>query len=166
MFDQAIQECDKAHREAEARRADLGVEVARRLDAEEVSAGLRADLAEARGLLQVESDEYDRLSSTVLAVCGDLQVAQGEGAGSLMTRAAGITAWVGQLEESAFCLGITQAFAVACSHYDQEINLKVMSQGFAPVYEDAELDEMEKAVIPIARNLANRLKEVVLPLRK
>ena len=70
---------------------------------------------------------------------------------------------VGQLEESAFCLGITQAFTVAHSHYAQEINLAVMSEGFAPVYEDAELDEMEKAVTPFAQNLADRLKEEVLP---
>ena len=49
--------------------------MARRLDAEEASVGLRTDLAEARGLLQVESDEYDRLSSTILAVYDDLQVA-------------------------------------------------------------------------------------------
>ena len=72
VVNRAIQEHDEARREAKARQADLGVEVARRLDAEEVSAGLRADLAEARGLLQVKSDEYDRLSSTVLAVCDDL----------------------------------------------------------------------------------------------
>ena len=90
-------------------------------------------------------------------------MAQEEGVGSLVTRAAGITARVGQIEESAFCLGITQAFAVAHSHYAQEINLAVMSEGFAPVYEDAELDEMEKAVTPFARNLADRLKEEVLP---
>ena len=38
-----------------------------------------------------------------------------------------------------------------------------MSEGFAPIYEDAELDEMEKVVTPFARNLADRLKEVVLP---
>ena len=73
---------------------------------------------------------------------------------------------MGLLEESAFCLGITQAFAVAHSHYAQEINLAVMSEGFAPVYEDAELDEMEKAVTPLAQNLADKLKEEVLPLRK
>ena len=63
------------HQEAEACRVDLGVEVARRLDAGEVSTSLRPDLAEARGLLQVKGDEYDRLSSTILAVCDDLQVA-------------------------------------------------------------------------------------------
>ena len=83
-----------------------------------------------------------------------------------MTRAAGITARVGQLEEDAFHARITQAFAVTHSHYDQEINLEVMSQGFTPIYEDDELDEMEKAVTPLARDLANRLKESVLPPRK
>ena len=95
-----------------------------------------------------------------------LRVAQPEGTSSLAARAVGITAWVGQLEEDAFHTRITQAFAVARSHYDREINLEVMSQGFALVYEDAELDEMEKAVTPLAWNLANRLKETVLPPRK
>ena len=41
-----------------------------------------------------------------------------------------------------------------------------MSQSFAPIYEDAELDEMEKVVTPLAWNLVNRLKEEVLPSRK
>ena len=71
-----------------------------------------------------------------------------------------------QLEEDAFHAGITQAFVVAHSHYDQEIDLEVMSHGFAPVYDDNELDEMEKVVAPLAWNLANRLKEEVLPSRK
>ena len=101
-----------------------------------------------------------------MVACDNLQVVQEEGTSSLTTRATGITAWVGQLEEDAFHAGITQAFVVARSHYDREINLEVMSQGFAPVYEDAELDEMEKAVAPLAQNLANRLKEEVLPSRK
>ena len=51
VVNRAIQERDEARREAEARQADLGVEVAQRLDAVEVSAGLRTDLAEARRLL-------------------------------------------------------------------------------------------------------------------
>ena len=41
-----------------------------------------------------------------------------------------------------------------------------MSLGFAPSYEDSELDEIEKAVTPIARNLVNRLKDMILPSRK
>jgi len=44
--------------------------------------------------------------------------------------------------------------------------LEAMSLGFAPGYENSELDEIEKAVTPIARNLANKLKDIVLPLRK
>ena len=77
------------------------------LDAEEVSTSLRTDLVEARRLLQVEGDEYDRLSLAVLAICDNLQVAQEEGTSSLATRAASIAARVGQLEESAFHAGIT-----------------------------------------------------------
>ena len=72
VVDWAIRERDEACREAEARRVDLGVEVARRLDAEEVSTGLHTDLAEAQQLLQAEGDEYDRLSLAVLAVCDNL----------------------------------------------------------------------------------------------
>jgi len=90
-------------------------------------------------------------------------VAPGEGIDSLPVCTADIMAQVGQLEEDTFHAGITQAFAVARSHYDQEINLEVMSQGFTPVYEDPELDEIERVVTPLARNLANRLKEMVLP---
>ena len=83
-----------------------------------------------------------------------------------MARATGITARVGHLEEDAFHAGITQAFTVARSHYDREINLEVMSLGFAPGYEDSELDEIEKVVTPLARNLVNRLKDMVLPSRE
>ena len=103
------------------------------------------------------------LCSAVVVVYDDLQVAQEEGTSSLTTHAAGITARVGQLEEDAFHAEITQAFTIARSHYDREINLEVMSQGFLPGYEDSELDEIEKAVTPIAWNLANRLKDMVLP---
>ena len=71
-----------------------------------------------------------------------------------------------QLEENTFHARITQAFAVARSHYDQEINLEVMSLGFAPGYEASKLDEIEKAVTPIMRNLADRMKDIVLPPRR
>ena len=103
----AIRERDEARQEVESLWTELGTTVARRLEVEEATVGLRADLADARGLLQAEGDEYDRLSSTVLAVCDDLRVTQEEGAGSLVVHAAVITALMGQLEESAFCLRIT-----------------------------------------------------------
>ena len=93
-------------------------------------------------------------------------MARPEETGSLAARVVDITARVHQLEENAFHAEITQAFAIARSHYDQEVNLEVMSLGFASGYNNSELDEIEKAVTPIARNLANRLKGIVLPLRK
>ena len=72
--DWAIREHDEAHQEAESLRTDVGATVARRLEVEEGSVGLRAYLPEARGLLQAKGDEYDRLSSAVLVVCDNLQV--------------------------------------------------------------------------------------------
>ena len=96
-------------------------------------------------------------------VFDDLGVAWPEETGSLAARAVDITTRVRQLEENAFHAGITQAFVVARSHYDQEVNLEVMSLGFAPGYENSELDEIEKAVTPIAWNLADRMKDIVLP---
>ena len=38
-----------------------------------------------------------------------------------------------------------------------------MSEGFSPTYEDDELDVIEKAVAPLVKNLADSLKEMVLP---
>ena len=75
-----------------------------------------------RGILQTESDEHDLLRAAVGVVFDDLGVARLEETGSLVARAIDITARVRQLEENAFHAGITQAFAVARSHYDQEVN--------------------------------------------
>ena len=41
-----------------------------------------------------------------------------------------------------------------------------MSEGFPPTYEDDELDATEKVVAPLAKNLADNLKEMVLPSQK
>jgi len=90
-------------------------------------------------------------------------VAWPEETGSLAARAVDITARVRQLEENAFNAEITQAFAVARSHYDREIDLEIMSLGFVPGYEASELDEIKMAMTPIARNLVNRIKDIVLP---
>ena len=38
-----------------------------------------------------------------------------------------------------------------------------MSEGFPPTYEDDELDTIEKVVAPLVKNLADNLKEMVLP---
>ena len=164
--DRAVRERDEAYQVVNSLRADLGATVTRRLEAESISAGLGKELAKVRGILQAKSDKHDLLRAAIGVVFDDLGVAQPEETSSLVAHAAGITRRVGQLEEDAFHARITQAFTVARSHYDQEINLEVMSLGFVPVYEDPELEEIEKAVTPLARNLTNRLRETVLPSRK
>ena len=62
-------------------------------------------------------------------------------------------------------MGIIQAFTIACSHYDVNINLGVMSLGFTPGYEPSELDEIEAAVTPLAESLARKIEDIVLPRR-
>ena len=41
-----------------------------------------------------------------------------------------------------------------------------MSESFPSTYEVEELKEMEKMIAPLAKNLADNLKEMVLPPRK
>ena len=41
-----------------------------------------------------------------------------------------------------------------------------MSEGFPSTYKDEELEEMEKMVAPLVKNLADNLKEMVLPPRE
>ena len=82
-----------------------------------------------------------------------------------MARVIDITAWVHQLEKEAFRLGVIQAFAIARSHYDDNINLRAMSLGFTPGYELSELDEIEAAVTPLAESLVRKIEDMVLPWR-
>ena len=99
-----------------------------------------------------------------MVVFDDLEVARPEGTSSLAASAAvDIMTWVRLLEREAFRSGITRPFAIARSHYAESIDLETMSLGFALGYEASELDEIEKAVAPVARNLADKVEEIVLP---
>ena len=90
---------------------------------------------------------------------------QAAGTSSLAARAADITARVRQLEKEALRLGITQAFTVARSHYDDNIDFEAMSLGFVPGYENSKLDAIEATVTPFAETLASRIEDLVLPDR-
>jgi len=72
---------------------------------------------------------------------------------------------VRQLEREALRSRIIQAFAIARSHYTNSIDMETMSLSFTPVYEASELDKIEKAVAPVARNLADKVEDRVLPRR-
>ena len=133
------------------------------LEAEGTVAGLARDLAEARSVPQAESDELELLMVGLSIVYDDLRVVQAEGTSSLAAHAVDITAWVRQLEKEAFCLGVIHAFAIARSHYADNINLRAMSLGFTPGYELSELDEIEAAVTPLAKTLASKVEDMVLP---
>ena len=82
-----------------------------------------------------------------------------------MARATDITVWVCQLEKEALCSGITQAFAVVRSYYNDNINFEAMSLGFAPGYEPFELDDIEAIVTPFVETLVSRIEDMVLPKR-
>ena len=103
----------------------------------------------------MESDEHDLLCAALRVVCDDLEVAQPKGTSSLAR----------QLEREALRSRIDQAFAIARSHYADSIDLETMSLGFAPSYEASELDEIERPVAPVARNLADKVEEIFLPQR-
>ena len=54
---------------------------------------------------------------------------------------------------------------IAHSQYGDNINLEVMSHGFAPGYEVHELEEMEAAVAPLLQYLLDRIESIVVPQR-
>ena len=93
--DRAIRERDEACQVVNSLRADLGVTVTRRLEAESISAGLGMKLAEVWGTLQAKSEEHDLLRAAIGVVFDDLEVARPEGTRSLAASAAvDIMAWV------------------------------------------------------------------------
>ena len=136
----------------------------RKLEAKSVCVGLAMDLAEERRKLQAESDELGILSTALGVVCDDLEVVRSEGTSSFAARAVEITARVRQLERNALRAGVNQSFAIACSHYGDNIDLEAMSHGYAPGYEIHELEEIETAVAPLSQDLADRIEGIVLLL--
>ena len=113
----------------------------------------------------MESDKLGILSTFLGVVCDNLEVVQSEGTSSLVARAVEIMARVRQLERNALRVGVNQSFMIARSHYEDSINLEMMSHGFMPGYEVHELEEMEAAVAPLSWDLADRIEDIVLPRR-
>ena len=111
------------------------------------------------------SDELCILGAALRVVCNDQEVVRSEGTSSLVACAIEITARVRQLERSALHARVNQSFAIARSHYGDNIDLEVMSHGFTPGYEVHELEEMEAAVAPLSQDLTDRIESIVLPWR-
>ena len=68
------------------------------------------------------------------------------------------------MARSALHFGIHLSFVIAHSHYEN-IDLAMMSQGFTFVYTDAELDNIEKDVTPLAHDLSAKIEDEIIPLR-
>jgi hypothetical protein len=47
---------------------------------------------------------------------------------------------------------------VSRSHYGETINLEAMSLGYMPDYNEKELEELEKLVVPLSLDLAGRIQ--------
>ena len=99
------------------------------------------------GQLQSENDNHDALCAVVGLVFDDLGVTPAMETSSLIVRVTQIPDRARALVRKALHSGAHQAFAITCSHYI-DIDLPVISEGFAPGYTDAELDEIEKEVTP------------------
>ena len=90
--DWVIREHDEARRVADSLRVDLETAMTRKQAAENVSAGLKRELAQVRWVLQAKSDGHDLLQIAVGEVLDALQVVEPVETSPLAARVAGITA--------------------------------------------------------------------------
>ena len=68
------------------------------------------------------------------------------------------------MARGAFHFGVHRLFTIAHSHYEN-IDLATMSQGFAFVYTDAELDDIRKEVAPLVHDLSTKIEDEIIPSR-
>ena len=68
-----------------------------------------------------------------------------------------------EIVRDALCFGVHRSFAIACSHYEN-IDLATMSQGFMPIYTDAELDVIKEEVAPLAHDLSAKIEDEIIPI--
>ena len=102
------------------------------------------------------------MRAAVGLVFDDLGVAPAVERSSLAVRVTQIPDQARALARKALYTGVHRAFAIAYSHYIN-IDLLVISEGFAPGYTNAELDKIKKEAAPPARDLAEKVEEEILP---
>ena len=79
-----------------------------------------------------------------------------------MVCATQITDWAHDMSRGALRFGVHRSFTIAHSHYEN-IDLATMSQGFASVYADTELDDIEKEVAPLVHDLSTKIEDEIIP---
>ena len=80
----------------------------------------------------------------------------------LMVRVVRITDRAHEMARDALCFGIHRSFVIAHSHYEN-IHLATMSQGFAPSYSEAKMEDIEKEVAPLAHDLSSKIEDEIIP---
>ena len=102
------------------------------------------------------------MRTAVGLVFDDIGVAPATETSSLAVRVTQIPDRARALARKALYTSVHRAFAITHSHYIN-IDLLVISEGFAPGYTDAEMDKIEKeAALPV-QDLAEKVREEILP---
>ena len=128
------------------------------------SRGLEKELDEVKASLLKESDKHDTLRVTVQLVFDDLELDPEQEMSSLVVRVVWIMDRAREIARDALRFGIHRSFAIARSHYEN-IDRAMMSQGFAPGYSEAELEDIKEMVASLAKDLSIEIEDEVIPLR-
>jgi hypothetical protein len=115
----------------------------------------------AKSILLKESNDHDTLWLAVGLVLDDLGMTSESGTSSMVTQVISVRDRARRMVRQVLHLSVQRSFAIACSHYEK-IDLQAMSQGFAPGYDDAELDQIEEEVAPLMQVLAASMEEEVV----
>ena len=81
-----------------------------------------------------------------------------------MVCAVWITYQAHEMAMDALHFGVHRSFTIARFHYEN-IDLEMMSQGFAPSYSDAELEDIENEVAPLAWDLSTKMEDEIILLK-
>ena len=132
----------------------LGIEVMK-------SHGLEKELGEVKASLLKESDKHDTLRASVQLVYDDLKQALKQEMCSLMVDVIQIMDRVRDIARDVLHFSIHRSFGIAHSHYEN-IDLAMISQGFAPGYSKAELKDIKEMMAPLAQDLSIKIKDKVI----
>ena len=113
------------------------------------SRSLEKELDEVKASLLKESDKHDALRIAVQLVFYDLELAPEAETSSNVVRAVRLMDRACEVTREALHFGVHRSFTIAHSHYEN-IDLATMSQGFVPIYSDADKEDIEKEVAPLA----------------
>jgi len=126
------------------------------------SRGLEKELDEVKASLLMESDGHNTLRVAIQLVFDNLELALEQETSSIMVRTVQIMDRECEITRDTLCFDVHRLFAIARSHYEN-IHLATMSQGFAPSYSEAKMEDIEKEVAPLAHDLSSKIEDEIIP---